>query len=153
MWRIHITTIAIKTQQTFPLYCCWPNVVVNHVKLFSGDMGMKAYVPLWTAVALQNISYWCQHETYLGLYANCLMVWSYFNKISIISWFSWCPPTIKFHEIPSSWSRANMLGEMERRFQRLMWTGLKTNAGKLQLQKAMDVRNMEKQQKSYPFST
>ena len=33
MWHIHITTVAIGTQQTFPLCCCWPNVAVNHVKL------------------------------------------------------------------------------------------------------------------------
>lgn len=70
MWHIHITTVAI-TQQTFPLYWCWPNVAVNHVKLFSVDTGSKQWVPFCTAVALQNISYWCQHKTYLGLYANC----------------------------------------------------------------------------------
>lgn len=45
MWHIHITTLAIGTQHTFPLYYCWPNVAVNHVKRFSVDMWMKQRVP------------------------------------------------------------------------------------------------------------
>ena len=76
------------------------------------------------------------------------------TKFWLVHNFQKPPANIKFHEIPSSRSLANMLGETDGRFQQLTWTGLKTNKRrKVTAAESKGQKHGKTTKKSYPFST
>jgi hypothetical protein len=91
-------------------------VAVNHVKLFSVGMGMQ----LWGPVAmLLSYKIFCTGVNNINvLTSSCKLpdiLVLFLTKIPFFNIFIKPPPPLKFHENPSSRSRANTFGQTDRR--------------------------------------